>query len=156
MTSFYRRAAFFPVAIPLLAALVAMMFNGAHVPPDGPLYTFVDTLLFIAVAGVVGLIPYALYIGVVLSSIRPTSGQEMRRLSWLAPSMIALPFALAVALLMPMAPGGLRGRVNSFYMFGLLALGVGYGYVLIVEIALTVGRRLGWISTEDDVAKIAA
>ena len=156
MTSFYRRAAFLPVAIPIVAALVAMMSNGAHVPPDGPLYTFVDTLLFIAVAGVVGLIPYGLFIGVVLSSIRPTSGQEMRRLSRLAPSMIAFPFGLAVALLMPMAPGGLRGRVSSFYMFGLLALGVGYGYVLVVEIALLLGRRLGWINTADDVTVAAA
>jgi hypothetical protein len=149
MTSFYKRAVFLPVAIPIVAALVASMFNGRRVEPDGFLYTFVDTLLFIAVAGAVGLIPYALYIGVVLSSIRPTSGQEARRLSWLAPSMIAFPFALAVALLMPMMPGGMRGRVNSFYIFGLLALGVGYGYVLIIEIALRVGRKLGWISTAD-------
>jgi hypothetical protein len=149
MTSFYRRVAFLPVAIPIGAALASMMFSGARVPSDGSLYTIVDTLMFIAVAGAVGLLPYVLYIVVVQAWIRPTSGNEMRRLSWLAPSMIAFPFALVVALVLPLTPPGIVSRVRAFATFGFLALSVGYAYVLIIEMILRLWRKLGWISATD-------
>jgi hypothetical protein len=146
MIAFYRRAVFLPVAIPIGAALVSLLFSGAHVPAHGQLYSFLDTLQFIAIAGVVGLIPHAIYVAAVLSLIQPTSGPQMRRLSWLAPSMIALPFALVVAVVLPVSPPGLVARVRAFAYWGLLALCVGYAYVLLIEVALLLGRKMRWVS----------
>jgi hypothetical protein len=127
-----------------------MLFSGVRVSPDGHLYSFLDTLLFIALAGAVGLIPYALFVTAVLSFIRPTSGPQMRRLSWFAPSMIAFPFALVAAAFLPVSPPGIVTRVRAFAFWGLLALSIGYAYVLIIEVGFIVGRKAGWISIGDE------
>lgn len=102
--SFYRRVALLPVVVPLVALVPASLI--VIRPGSGPgLRLALDILMFVVVAGLCSFVPYALFVALVVWWIRPTTPTQARRLSWLAPLYIALPFALLAASL-PLTQSG--------------------------------------------------
>lgn len=100
-----------------------------------------DVAGFVALAGLPGLIPYALWVVIVVAWTRPETEAGYRRLSWLAPICIAVPFGLAVAL----ATTGSRpagDAIGSFATWGMLALVVGHFYTVPVNVGLAVAKRV--------------
>lgn len=143
--SFYRRAAWLPVVVPVIAAALAAALEMAR-PASVPPWTrvVVDTLLFVAFSGVFSLLPYGIFVAIVMLSLQPSEEKGYRRITWLGPSMIALPFAIVCTLFFR-PQGGWIGMVRSFAMWGQLALAVGYAYALLIEGAFRATKRLGWV-----------
>ena len=98
-------------------------------------------------------IPYALYcVGLLLWLRRPREDHELRRAAWLAPLLIAAPFAVEVA-----ARDLFRGRweeaAGMMVLWGGCALLVGYAYAAFIEIALIIGKSLGYISSDGETTR---
>ena len=139
-TSFYRRAAFLPVLCPVLAAGIVAL-SGVSTIPTSVKRGVDDVAGFVALAGVAGLIPYALWGVIVLAWTRPETEADNRRLSWLAPICIAVPFGLGVALATTGSRPA-RDAIGSFATWGMLALAVGYFYTVTANVALSVAKRV--------------
>jgi hypothetical protein len=142
--SFYRKAAWLPVVVPVIAAALAAALEMSGLPRVPPWTRVVDTLLFVAFSGVFSLLPYGIFVAIVMLSLQPSEEKGYRRITWLGPSMIALPFAIVCTLFLRQQ-GGWIGMVRSFAMWGLLALAVGYAYALLIDGAFRATKRLGWV-----------
>ena len=103
-----------------------------------------DVAGFLAIAGIVGVVPYALWAVIAVAATQPTSEADYRRLSWYAPVSIALPFGI-VAGLLAMRGGSITSVIGSFSTWGSIALGVGYLYAILVNLALRVAKQLKWV-----------
>lgn len=110
--SYYRRAAFPPVVLPLATAAVVTLT--VIVPLLTPVGVVVDDAAgFLAIAGMVGVLPYALWAVVAMAWTEPKSEADYRRLSRYAPVSIAFPFGVLMGLL-ALRDGVIGGVIRSF------------------------------------------
>lgn len=142
---YYRRALWMPLIVPIISAcsIAVMIYLGGR--PTDSLSGFVDTAQFLVIAGLFSLVPYGVFVGVVMLRGGRHTESEWRRLSWLAPSYIAGPFALGVGLIaLPMS--GPRGALTTAWFLGLVALATGYGYAVLVNGGLKALRFIGCVA----------
>ncbi|HEX5437186.1 MAG TPA: hypothetical protein VFW98_08500, partial [Gemmatimonadaceae bacterium] len=96
---FYLRALAAPIAVPLLAAagFALLWLAASHADPIAE-FQWSGWLFGIAFIGAWSTIPYLLFvIGFVLWTRKPRSDRALRRVPWMAPVIIAVPFALWAA-----------------------------------------------------------
>jgi hypothetical protein len=142
---FYRRAAVVPVVLPLLAAAYLLLRAAAASPPSESGRKAEDVAGFLAIAGAFSLVPYGIFVALVITTFRPTTEREFRRLSWLAPSWIAGPFAIAVGVIVLPGAGPMTAlRLGT--LCGILALTTGYFYAGLINAAFVAAKRIGWIA----------
>ena len=94
----------------------------------------------IVVCGVCAAVPYTVFLAIFWRTFNGRSESSYRRLVWSAPLLIAVPFGVII--------GAFGGRVlfwDRVYFAGWYVIGVGYFYVVLVEIAFAVSRMCGWI-----------
>jgi hypothetical protein len=144
--TYYRRAAFLPVAVPVLAFVLLLVLSAIGEPAKGLLLATDDVAGFLVIAGLLSLLPYGLFVGIALSWAEPSTEADYRRLSWLAPGFIALPFGLVMGLF-ALGSKSLVGAVGSFATWGLLALGVGYFYAVLINLGLFAAKRLRYVTS---------
>lgn len=98
--SFYRRAAFLPVAVPIAALALLLLLVTIGEPAEQLASAIDDAAGFLVIAGIASLVPYALFVVVALA-------------------------------------------IGAFTTWGLLALGVGYFYAILINSGLLVAKSLG-------------
>jgi len=139
--AFYRRAAFLPLVLPVLAAGLVTLMNVSGIADRPGSIAVADLAGFIAIAGVVGIAPYGLWAVIAVAFTNPTTERDYRRMSWFAPGFIAFPFGLLLGLL-ELGRAPLGSAIKTFTTFGILALGVGYAYAVVVNLGLLIAKRM--------------
>ena len=139
---FYRRASLAPFVATLAA--VAVIAIGTLVTNTMPFGVLSGVLLGLAVAGIIGAVPYALFLIIVWKFFRPSGETAHRRLALAAPVLIAIPFALAGALY-GLTLSGWRNFRSELLTIGAAVLVTGYLYVAAIEAALALAKAGGWV-----------
>jgi hypothetical protein len=119
--TYYRHAAFFPIALPAIAGAFLFMLVKVDVRPIGAATDgFGDTSEFIATADLLSAVPYAFFVRYVIARRKPKAEAEFRDLSWTGPPYVAGLLTVSMA---AMATANVRlPRVVGFAAFvGLLA-----------------------------------
>jgi hypothetical protein len=65
--TYYRRAAFLPVVVPLLAFIMLLVLTAIGGPVDDVLRATDDVAGFLVIAGLLSLVPYGLFVGIALA-----------------------------------------------------------------------------------------
>lgn len=139
---YYRRAMWAPVAVPLLAAAIVALAIVIVPRPTRTIASLMDVANFLAAAGLVSLIPYGVFAGVIRSHDGNRTEADYRLLTWLAPSYIAFPFAVCMRLVAwPIV--GSRGAFTFAWYLGLVALATGYFYSVLISGVLMLLKRFG-------------
>jgi hypothetical protein len=138
---FYLIASLAPLAIPLCAAAFALpQLRGQPASVGVP----VRVAFLVFLTGVYSTIPYLVFLIVGWFVLRSADPRAYRRIAWLAPIIIAIPFAPLFALTTGTGDGFVSfGR--AVLVGGAWALAVGYVYVAILESIRAAGTRAGWI-----------
>lgn len=148
LEQFYRRSLVLPFVLPIAAALVGVASYILGFSES----KFAEALGFVIFTSLWSTIPYALFAALVVWRVRrrrPTS-REMRWSVWLAPMIIAVPFAAAFAMPHFWHREWEDGRFAIAFM-GSFALLIGYGYVLLIEFARVMAERGGWVRDVNSV-----
>jgi hypothetical protein len=136
---FYAFAAALPLVAPLAGAAVGGL--GMHNERQAPgMATKVGVLL--AFIGFYSTVPYLLFLLLSWRRLRRADAAGLRRIAWLTPLLIAIPFAPVFAL-----TSGSGGGVSAFAMAAGIgaawALVTGYFYVAVIEAARMLGMWSG-------------
>lgn len=146
VSSYYRNALWLPLLVPVLAACIVFGAIRFGVGPSGPLYVAIDTAQFLVVAGLFSVLPYGIFLAAVLRKASRYSEADWRRLSWLAPSYVAGPFALVAGMIaLPLA--GFQGAFTTAWFLGIVALLTGYAYAVAINGALRALRNAGCVES---------
>jgi hypothetical protein len=139
---FYRRISVLPFALTLLAGSLAGVFWKASASMKAPnaMVGVAKVTTLIALCGVCSAVPYLIFLGLIWRPYTGRSERAWHRLVWSAPLLIAVPFGVAIG-----ASAGLYHFWDRFYFAGLWAIGVGYFYVVLIELAFVVSLVLGWL-----------
>ena len=139
---FYRRASALPFAVTLLAGSLVGVFWKASSSMKAPnaMVGVAKVTTLIVVCGICAAVPYLIFLGLIWRPYKGRSERAWHRLVWSAPLLIAVPFGVIVG-----AFGGLYHFWDRFYFAGLWAIGVGYFYVVPIELAFVVSRAFGWV-----------
>ena len=146
VSSYYRSALWLPLLVPAIAACIVFGAIRFGVGPSGALYQTIDMAQFLVLAGLFSILPYGIFLAAVLRKASRYSDADWRRLSWLAPSYIAGPFALAAGVIVfPLA--GLQGAFTTAWLLGIVALLTGYAYVVVINGTLRALRIAGCVES---------
>ena len=139
---FYRRATVLPFAVTLLAgSLVGVFWKvSASIKAPNAMEGVAKVTTLIMLCGICAAVPYLIFLAMIWRPYKGRSERAWRRLVWSAPLLIAVPFGVAVG-----ASAGLYHFWDRFYFAGLWAIGVGYFYVVLIELAFVVSRACGWV-----------
>ncbi len=140
---YYRRVALVPVAVPLVLAVLEFGFGVRN-----------SEMRILEVGSALGLVPYLVALFLVRRRMAQESEKELVRLSLVAPLLFT---AVLWVFLTPIALGNLiAGRGNPldvlgaiFFGIGVFAVGIGYGYVFVLDGVLLLLLRLGVVRREE-------
>jgi hypothetical protein len=141
---FYRRISVLPFVVTLLAGSLAGVFwkVSASMKAPNAMDGVAKVTTLILLCGICAAVPYLIFLAMIWRPFKGRSERAWRRLVWSAPLLIAVPFAEIVG-----AFGTRRGYWDRFYFAGLWAIGVGYFYVVLIELAFVVSRALGRVES---------
>jgi hypothetical protein len=145
---FYRRMAALPFVLPLVCGSLFVAFLPTDRQLSGLAGVLQDVLAAVALAGVWSAIPYTLYLVVVFAVWRPSTAQQLQRAVWFAPFIIGTGFAAAHGVGGYMMSGA-EAILPLVMFWGLLAIGTGVGYAILIEITFWFATLFGFIPTGD-------
>ncbi len=122
-------AAALPLVVPFAAILVLAI--GSHVGRQAPRAITGWALLFVII-GLYSTLPYLLFLLVARKWLVRADAATLRKIAWLAPILIAIPFAPVFALTAG-SGGGVREFMNAMGIGAAWALVVGYLFVVVIE-----------------------
>ncbi|MEP6781195.1 MAG: hypothetical protein ABJC26_14965 [Gemmatimonadaceae bacterium] len=141
---FYRRASVLPFAASMLGGGMAWAIDRWKLMSP---FAF-PASLFAALytSGIFVTIPYALFLLAIRCFAMPESEAAHRKVSLLAPIVIAVPFAVVMATMVFLNDHADAALIALSFYFTASFL-VGYVYVATVELALAIAKRFGIVST---------
>lgn len=147
--AYYRRALWIPVLLPLVGAGIVWLMIGASPRPPASIRAVADAAQFLVLAGIVSIVPYGIFVWLTVRRNPTMTEAELRRLSWLAPSYIAGPFAVVMGLV-AVPSSGARSALTFGWYVGLVALGTGYFYAVLINATLGALRLAGRVDGSTD------
>jgi hypothetical protein len=138
---FYKGALLMPLVLPLIIGLSEPLTRGWHV------HGFVNGVgMLLMFSLTFGCLPYLFvlfYLWNAVSKAKTSSG--LRKLIYKAPLLYLVPLFI-VTLLLQYRSIVINADWELVFAILFIALGIGYGYVLLTQGAYHAARRLGWIS----------
>ncbi len=144
LKQFYLRLLFLPFGIMLVGFVLFVI--GRALPSPQPRTAVAGVGGFLSLVGAFGFVPYCAFLILAWPLVKSgLQGRTLGRLSWLVPPIIAIGVWLFLGLGRAIQGEPSPFRPGLLFLWSGLTLIVGYGYVVIIQLARFIAIKKGWV-----------